>query len=101
MRPTTSRTGTSTYLRNRKRLIQQAKHNGLEHCPRCNTHLNYEQPGQPNSVEADHITPHSKGGTDHLNNLQILCRTCNRTLSNKKTTKPTPTRHQPTTKNNW
>ena len=29
--------------------------------------------------EVDHIVPQSRGGTDHLDNLQLLCSHCNRT----------------------
>ena len=29
-------------------------------------------------LEVDHIVPSSKGGTDHLDNLQLLCGRCNR-----------------------
>ena len=28
--------------------------------------------------EVDHIVPQSRGGTDHLDNLQMLCSHCNR-----------------------
>ena len=28
--------------------------------------------------EVDHRVPHSRGGTDHLDNLQLLCSSCNR-----------------------
>ncbi len=30
------------------------------------------------NFEVDHITPQSQGGTDHLQNLQLLCGACNR-----------------------
>jgi 5-methylcytosine-specific restriction endonuclease McrA len=28
-------------------------------------------------LTADHIVPRSRGGTDHLTNIQVLCRSCN------------------------
>ena len=28
--------------------------------------------------EVDHVVPRSRGGTDHLDNLQLLCSHCNR-----------------------
>lgn len=34
-------------------------------------------------MEADHITPWSKGGTTTIDNLQMICKNCNRTKSNK------------------
>ena len=36
-----------------------------------------------NEFEADHITPHSKGGKTEISNGQILCVECNRKKSNK------------------
>ena len=33
--------------------------------------------------EVDHVIPRSKGGTDHLGNLQLLCSHCNRTKGNR------------------
>ena len=34
-------------------------------------------------MEADHITPWSLGGKTNLDNLQMICKSCNRTKSNK------------------
>ena len=30
------------------------------------------------ALEVDHIIPVSRGGTDHIDNLQLLCAHCNR-----------------------
>ncbi len=40
--------------------------------PGCNTHFEIRH------LEADHIIASSKGGTDHIDNLQLLCANCNR-----------------------
>ena len=55
---------------------------------RKNKHVLYgQQEGQCNGCrmdfpfkvfEVDHVVPQSKGGTDHLENLQLLCSHCNR-----------------------
>jgi 5-methylcytosine-specific restriction endonuclease McrA len=84
----TSRTGTATYLRNRKRALHAAKSAGLTHCPGyedtagthrpCGRELDYETPLLDESAETDHIIEHRYGGTDALSNLRVLCRACNR-----------------------
>lgn len=77
----TSRTGTAKYLRNAGRVKRQAQRDGLTHCPGvdapCGVELDYATPLQPNSAESDHITEHKHGGSDDLDNLRVICRTCN------------------------
>ncbi len=41
-------------------------------CAGCNTHFEVRH------LEIDHIIAREKGGTDHLENLQLLCGSCNR-----------------------
>jgi hypothetical protein len=73
-------TGDSKYLSIRKfpegmiakRYTQQK---GI--CPICGEHFTREK------MEADHITPWSEGGKTTLDNLQMLCKKCNREKSNK------------------
>ena len=45
-------------------------------CKKCGNHFELEQ------MEADHITPWSKGGKTTAENCQMLCRECNRRKSN-------------------
>lgn len=51
------------------------KQNGI--CPICGKKFNITD------MEADHITPWSLGGKTNLDNLQMICKSCNRTKSNK------------------
>ena len=50
-----------------------AKQKGI--CKKCGKHFEIEQ------MEADHITPWSKGGKTTADNCQMLCRDCNRRKS--------------------
>lgn len=50
------------------------RQNGI--CSKCGKHFLFEE------MEADHITPWSKGGTTSVNNCQMLCKKCNRIKSN-------------------
>ena len=47
------------------------------HCNGCQTHF------QTQHLEVDHIIATSVGGTDHLDNLQLLCGNCNRIKGNR------------------
>ncbi|WP_263312818.1 HNH endonuclease family protein [Campylobacter sp. LR196d] len=63
-----------TFSENIKREVFEAQ-NGI--CKKCNKKCDIEQ------MEADHIKPWSKGGKTEKQNCQMLCKTCNRTKSNK------------------
>ena len=41
------------------------------------------EPFELRNLELDHIVPRSKGGTDHGENLQLLCSDCNRSKGNR------------------
>ena len=49
----------------RKELMEKAGHK----CPQC---------GATDNLEIDHIVPISRGGDGRMENLQVLCRSCNR-----------------------
>lgn len=55
--------------------IQTLFSNQKGFCNICNCHLT--------SFEIDHIVPISKGGSNNPDNLQLLCRSCNRKKGNK------------------
>ncbi len=46
-------------------------------CTGCGTHFEMRH------LEVDHIIARNKGGTDHLDNLQLLCGHCNRTKGDR------------------
>lgn len=50
---------------------------GIPRCEYCGKELE-PKAGKPNSYEADHRTPYSKGGPTSPENLAPSCRTCNR-----------------------
>ena len=56
----------------KKRTIYE-KQKGI--CPKCKGHFALEE------MEADHITPWSRGGKTLAENCQMLCRECNRRKS--------------------
>ena len=47
------------------------------YCAACETHF------EPRNLEVDHIIASSQGGTDHIENLQLLCGSCNRIKGNR------------------
>jgi 5-methylcytosine-specific restriction endonuclease McrA len=53
-----------------KKRIRQELERGRPRCanPGCHRRTN---------LTIDHIVPLSKGGSDHISNLQLLCRACN------------------------
>ena len=51
------------------------RQNGI--CAKCGKHFELKE------MEADHITPWSRGGRTEPDNCQMLCRECNRRKSNK------------------
>lgn len=61
-----------TFLPGDKRTIYE-RQNGI--CPRCGKHFEIDE------MEADHIIPWSKGGKTTLDNCQMLCKHCNKQLS--------------------
>lgn len=102
---TTSRTGTSTYLRNRGRVLRQAQRDGLTHCPgvpgrTCGVQLDYAVPLTPASAETDHIVEHRQGGSDDVDNLRVICRTCN-LWRNRKQPVAIPSPEQFPTSRDW
>ena len=46
-------------------------------CGGCRSHFQFK------TLTMDHVVPQSKGGTDHLENLQLLCAYCNSVKGNR------------------
>ena len=64
-------------LPNPRIYFKQLYGNQEGYCNGCEKHY------EPNICEVDHIIAKSKGGTDHVDNLQMLCRPCNMKKGNK------------------
>lgn len=60
-----------------KGMKRQKYHEQGGNCSHCGVH------GSMSYMEADHVIPYSKGGKTEYSNLQILCRPCNRSKSNR------------------
>lgn len=61
-----TRTSTSAW----KRLRRQAIRAYGNECAQCGTH------GTETTLELDHVVPVAEGGTDTLDNAQLICPTC-------------------------
>ncbi len=62
----------------RAEALEKAKDaEGVPRCEYCKTEVD-PKAGRPNSFEADHRTPYTKGGPSTQDNLAPSCRTCNR-----------------------
>ena len=83
-----SRTGTAAWKRVRAQAIRRAQRDGLTKCRHCGVELDFVEGRRPNSAWIDHITPHSLGGADHIDNAEAICRTCNLSKGNRDA--PTP-----------
>ena len=79
----TSRTGTGKWKNLRRECLTRDRAAGITTCPLCGVWLNYDQHGTPASAEADHITPHTQGGEDTLDNVRTICRRCNQSRGGK------------------
>ena len=103
----TSRTGTSRWKQVRLKVLARDRRDGVEHCPECGIHLDYEHGLRRNSAEVDHIIPHSRGGADDPSQCRVICRRCNQSLgakvgnASRATGQQVPINVKPTTGRAW
>lgn len=96
--PQRDKRDSTSYRRLRKRLL----HSGPDNCPLCGRRLTYDPADylSPAAAQVDHVHPVAHGGTHSLDNMQIICRACNRAKSDRlpgsTTTTTTSTRTTPT-----
>ena len=69
-------------IRKKYLMMLYGKQDGKCANPKC-PHNEYQEYFHPDFMDLDHIVPVSKGGSDELDNLQLLCRKCNGTKSDK------------------
>ena len=96
-----SRTGTTAWKRVRDQAIRRAKRAGVTHCRHCGVLLNYEQGLLPESAEVDHLIPHSAGGKDHIDNIEVICRLDNQSKGNRAAPKKRIAAQPLKTSRNW
>ena len=66
--------GSRNFSKNMK-MLKYIEQDGV--CPHCQKQFPY------NEMEGDHKIPYSKGGKTEYQNLQMLCRPCNRSKGNR------------------
>lgn len=64
---------------------ERANTEGVSNCPLCalGDNANKQRIYKLNEMEADHVTPWSKGGNSSLDNCEMLCKVHNRSKGNK------------------
>lgn len=65
-----------------RRLRKALVHRGMP-CALCGIPVTTHDPQLPTHAELDHIVPVARGGTDTRDNVQVLCRKCNRRKGTK------------------
>lgn len=65
--------------------INEARAQGVTHCPNCGQELDYENRTRPNGAQADEIIAYAvtQRTSTELTDWQVLCATCNRSKGKK------------------